>query len=224
MDNFGRATLVSWPQHTVSTLQWPKGIYTETNVSIGLGNDVRGKQALTTGEVAKYCGVNFRTVIRWIERGHLDAYKLPGRGDNRIPLPGFINFLQSNQMPVPDELRGQSRTLLILAEPEELAAELASSARRAGWEPLVAGDAMQFGYCYAEQQPSAMVVSNEALVAAVNRIRREGEPQEMLCILAGADVAGGGSSDGWCRLHWPTEQKRFVGLLDLSDHHSQRLT
>tara|TARA_R110001583_G_scaffold38635_9_gene124691 strand:- start:1181 stop:1828 length:648 start_codon:yes stop_codon:yes gene_type:complete len=215
VDNFGRATLVSWPQHTVSTLQWPKGIYTETNVSIGLGNDVRGKQALTTGEVAKYCGVNFRTVIRWIERGHLDAYKLPGRGDNRIPLPGFINFLQSNQMPVPDELRGQSRTLLILAEPEELAAELASSARRAGWEPLVAGDAMQFGYCYAEQQPSAMVVSSEALVAAVNRIRREGELQEMLCILAGADVAGGVSSDGWYRLHWPTEQKRFVSLLDL---------
>ena len=36
----------------------------------------------TTGEIAKFVGVNFRTVIRWIERGQLDGYKLPGRGDH----------------------------------------------------------------------------------------------------------------------------------------------
>ncbi|ASP40977.1 hypothetical protein CHH28_17240 [Bacterioplanes sanyensis] len=65
---------------------------------------MREKQALTTGEVAKFCGVNFRTVIRWIERGHLQAYKLPGRGDNRIPVNGFVEFLKDNHMPVPDEL------------------------------------------------------------------------------------------------------------------------
>ena len=65
---------------------------------------MREKQALTTGEVAKYCGVNFRTVIRWIERGHLDAYKLPGRGDNRIPVESFVDFLNNNNMPVPEEL------------------------------------------------------------------------------------------------------------------------
>jgi excisionase family DNA binding protein len=53
---------------------------------------VTDKQALTTGEAAKYCGVNFRTVIRWIERGHLDAYKLPGRGDNRIPVDTFVDY------------------------------------------------------------------------------------------------------------------------------------
>ncbi|MDO6805884.1 helix-turn-helix domain-containing protein, partial [Wenyingzhuangia sp. 1_MG-2023] len=64
-----------------------------------MGDVVRGKQVLTTGEVAKYCGVNFRTVIRWIERGHLEAYKLPGRGDNRVPVAGFVRFLQSNEMP-----------------------------------------------------------------------------------------------------------------------------
>ena len=183
---------------------------------------MRGKQALTTGEVAKYCGVNFRTVIRWIERGHLEAYKLPGRGDNRIPLPGFISFLQSNHMPVPDELRQHGRTLLILAEPEDVAADMASTARRAGWEPMVASDAMQFGYVFADLQPTAVVVSSEDMAAAVNRLRRDAENQELLCVLAGMDIPTGVSTDGWCRIQWPTEQKRFVGLLDLSESHTQR--
>lgn len=62
------------------------------------------KEALTTGEIAKYCGVNFRTVIRWIEKGYLEAYKLPGRGDNRVPITAFIEFLKANGMPVPKDL------------------------------------------------------------------------------------------------------------------------
>ena len=63
------------------------------------------KRVLTTGEVADYCGVNFRTVIRWIKRGQLDAYQLPGRGDNRIEVDDFIDFLITHKMPVPDELK-----------------------------------------------------------------------------------------------------------------------
>ena len=42
------------------------------------------KEILTTGDIAKYCNVNFRTVVRWVERGLLKSHKLPGRGDNRI--------------------------------------------------------------------------------------------------------------------------------------------
>ena len=63
------------------------------------------KQTLTTGEIAQYCGVNFRTVIRWIKRGYLDAYQLPGRGDNRVKIIDFIDFLDRFNMPVPDDLK-----------------------------------------------------------------------------------------------------------------------
>lgn len=66
------------------------------------------KEALTTGEVAKYCGVNFRTVIRWIEKGYMKAYKLPGRGDNRVPIDSLIDFLKQNNMPIPAELQAHS--------------------------------------------------------------------------------------------------------------------
>jgi excisionase family DNA binding protein len=204
-------------ENTVSTLQRPKAIYTELEAITGLGDVVRLKQALTTGEVAKYCGVNFRTVIRWIERGHLEAYKLPGRGDNRIPLTGFIAFLQNNQMPVPDELRGQGRTLLILSEQDENGAEIAACARRAGWEPMVTADFMQFGFICAHQQPSAVVVTSAAAQQSVNRIRKEVDNTDMMCILVSPMAASASMQEGWFRVVWPLEQKRFAGILEQPD-------
>ena len=41
-------------------------------------------KTLTSGEIASYCDVNLRTVIRWIESGKLKGFKLPGRGNNRV--------------------------------------------------------------------------------------------------------------------------------------------
>lgn len=62
------------------------------------------KQALTTGEVAHYCGVHFRTVTRWIKKGHLKAFQLPGRGDSRIFVHDFVEFLKANNIDIPAEL------------------------------------------------------------------------------------------------------------------------
>lgn len=67
---------------------------------------MNARSALTSGEVAKYCGVNIRTVLRWIERGELQAFKLPGkRGDNRIEIDAFVSFLKINNLPIPSSLQ-----------------------------------------------------------------------------------------------------------------------
>ena len=60
--------------------------------------------ALTTTQVAQYCGVHFRTVIRWITKGLLAAYQLPGRGDNRVRIQDLANFMLEHDMPIPEEL------------------------------------------------------------------------------------------------------------------------
>ena len=62
------------------------------------------KKSLTTGEIANYCQVNLRTVIRWIDKGKLKGYKLPGRGNNRVDIDNFLLFLKEYNMPIPDEL------------------------------------------------------------------------------------------------------------------------
>lgn len=121
---------------------------------------------LTTGEAARYCGVNFRTVIRWIERGQLKAYKLPGRGDHRICVEDFVGFLRDNAMPVPSELAGASRKVLMLAGDPELTGTGRQVLQQEGCEVDVAGDAFVAGTLMAGCKPALLLI--DANLAGVN--------------------------------------------------------
>jgi excisionase family DNA binding protein len=58
---------------------------------------------LTTGDVARYCGVSRKVVIHWIQQGKLKAYKpLTPRGHYRIRRADFRAFLEEQGMPVDD--------------------------------------------------------------------------------------------------------------------------
>lgn len=54
---------------------------------------------LTTGTVARHCGVSKVTVLRWIEKGNLVAFRLPG-GQNRIDRDDFYTFARKHKIPL----------------------------------------------------------------------------------------------------------------------------
>ncbi len=54
---------------------------------------------LTTGVVARHCGVSKVTVLRWIEKGNLVAFRLPG-GQNRIRRDDFYAFADRHSIPI----------------------------------------------------------------------------------------------------------------------------
>ena len=54
---------------------------------------------LTTGIAAEYCGVSKVTVLRWISKGHLAAFRLP-EGHYRIHRDDFTEFLKKHDIPV----------------------------------------------------------------------------------------------------------------------------
>ena len=54
---------------------------------------------LTTGTVARHCGVSKVTVLRWIENGNLVAFRLPG-GQNRIHRDDFYAFADKHSIPL----------------------------------------------------------------------------------------------------------------------------
>jgi CheY-like chemotaxis protein len=116
------------------------------------------KRNLTTGDIAQLCGVNFRTVIRWIQRGHLKAFQLPGRGDNRVQVADFIQFLRDNDMPIPEELMPSARRVLIVEGDEALASLLDRAFGRAGYETKIAADGFQAGALAGSFGPGVMVV------------------------------------------------------------------
>lgn len=118
-----------------------------------------GKRVLTSGEVAAYCNVHFRTVIRWIEKGRLKAYKLPGRGNNRIELQDFLNFLDENQMPVPYALKvSDSKKVLIVDDDVNMAKAIQRVLKVEGYETYLAHDGFQAGVLLTQVQPKLMTL------------------------------------------------------------------
>lgn len=106
------------------------------------------KKVLTTGEVATYCGVNFRTVIRWVDAGKIKAYQLPGRGDRRIKVEDFIDFLKKNGMPVPEGLLitgGDKSRILVVEDDPNLARVMATILQKEGYDTETAYDGFQAG-------------------------------------------------------------------------------
>lgn len=160
---------------------------------------------LTTGEAARYCGVNFRTVIRWIERGQLKAYKLPGRGDHRICVEDFVGFLRDNAMPVPAELAAASRKVLLVSGAPELVASR-QSLQQAGFEVDLATDSFSAGALLVSGKPALMVLDanlagiegfqildmirsrSEFSSVATLVVAPEGEVDQQRWVTAGADA------------------------------------
>ncbi len=111
-----------------------------------------------TGEVAKICGVHLRTVIRWIERGELNAYQLPGRGDNRITADNLVLFLKKNDLPLPAELQLTQQRILVVDDDHDMAATLQRFLQRANFETAVAHDGFQAGNKLANFSPSLITL------------------------------------------------------------------
>ncbi len=103
--------------------------------------DILKKRFLTTGDIAELCGVNFRTVIRWIENGLIKAHQLPGgRGDNRVQPKDFVEFLRDNNMPIPEEFEPPSQRVLIVEDEAPMAKAIQKALNRAGFETIMANE------------------------------------------------------------------------------------
>lgn len=114
---------------------------------------------LTSSEAARLCGVSFRTVIRWIERGQLQAYKLPGRGDHRVPVAELRRFMRANAMPEPAELQREMPRRILIAEDEPNMVQAMSRAlKHAGFETASAGDGFQTGLLLHAYKPGLLTL------------------------------------------------------------------
>jgi len=78
------------------------------------------KQSLSTGDLARYCQVTAATIVNWIRAGKLEVYTTPG-GQYRMERQKFIEFLQANEFPIPEELQEErERRILIIDDDEDI--------------------------------------------------------------------------------------------------------
>jgi two-component system, OmpR family, response regulator VicR len=118
------------------------------------------QDVLTTGEAAEICGVNFRTVLRWIDRGLLQAYKLPGRGDRRVTRAALRSFMAEHGIPdrsapPPPPL---PRRVLIADDEPAMARAIERVLRGAGFETAIAANGFEAGALLPTFRPGVMTL------------------------------------------------------------------
>lgn len=113
----------------------------------------------TSGDVAQICGVSLRTVIRWIEKGELKGFKLPGRGNNRVSEENLINFLKAHNIPFPEELISPGENLILIVDDEPAAARAIQRVLiGAGYETKIAANGFEAGLLLTQLKPAIMTL------------------------------------------------------------------
>jgi excisionase family DNA binding protein len=68
----------------------------------------------TVFQASKYCNVSPKTIINWIEAGHINAYKTVG-GHRRVKKPDLEGFMRKQGIPIPrQEVVGERKRILIV--------------------------------------------------------------------------------------------------------------
>ena len=119
-------------------------------------------KTFSTGDIAKFCGVNLRTVIRWIDKGELKGFKLPGRGNNRVTEEALLAFLSRYNIPVPPELCVNNplsnRQILIVDDEVSVAKAIQRVLKGAGYHTLLAHDGFRAGSQLEKNKPVLMTL------------------------------------------------------------------
>lgn len=74
------------------------------------------KGPMTTGQIAEYCHVTHRAVLKWVESGKLKAYRTPGK-HSRVSQEDFVRFLKEYNMPIPVQMQpAETRKRILIVD------------------------------------------------------------------------------------------------------------
>ena len=119
----------------------------------------KGKNVLTTGDVAKICHVAPRTVSKWFDNGQLRGYRIPGSKDRRIPVNELLRFMKTHNMPTSELAVGKIRVLLADSN-IKTAAPLADSLRsRADYDVQIVQSNFETGSVIHKFMPHVLLIS-----------------------------------------------------------------
>jgi len=119
----------------------------------------KGKNVLTTGDVAKICNVAPRTVSKWFDSGQLKGYRIPGSKDRRIPVSELIRFMKLHNMPTTALSAGKIR-VLIVDNNENAASALADTLQtKAGYEVRTVGSNFETGVIAQKFAPHVLLIN-----------------------------------------------------------------
>jgi excisionase family DNA binding protein len=119
----------------------------------------KGKNVLTTGDVAKICNVAPRTVSKWFDTGQIKGYRIPGSKDRRIPVSELLRFMKAHNMPPPTLPAGKIRVLIVNSD-DYAASTLADTLQtKADYEVQTANSNFETGVIAQKFAPHVLLVN-----------------------------------------------------------------
>ena len=76
----------------------------------------------TVFEASKYCNVSPKTIINWIDAGHIEAYRTVG-GHRRIKRDDLETFMRKQGIPIPEEAPVMERKRILIVDDDPIIVE-----------------------------------------------------------------------------------------------------
>ena len=119
----------------------------------------KGKNVLTTGDVAKICNVAPRTVSKWFDLGQLKGYRIPGSKDRRIPVSELIRFMKVHNMPTAALPVGKIRVLIVDSNGDTASALADTLRTKGGYEAQVVRSNFETGVVAQKFAPHVLLIN-----------------------------------------------------------------
>ncbi len=76
----------------------------------------------TVFTASKYCNVSSKTIINWIDAGHIKAYRTPG-GHRRINRKDLESFMTRQGIPIPETVTDENRKRILVVDDDPIIVE-----------------------------------------------------------------------------------------------------
>src|SRR4030043_11837 len=117
-------------------------------------------EILTVSQAGKCCKGSPKTIINWIEAGHLKAYKTVG-GHRRIKKEDLDQFLRDKGMPLPEEPKGEERKKILVVDDDKIIVETIVQSLEEdeyGYEMISASDGFEAGLQVNHFKPDLLIL------------------------------------------------------------------
>lgn len=115
---------------------------------------------LTVATASKYCKVSSKTIINWIEAGHIPAYKTVG-GHRRIKKSDLEVFMRNQGIPVPEDEQTDGRKKILVVDDDPIIVETIVQALeedKYDYEVISASDGFEAGLQVNHFQPHLLIL------------------------------------------------------------------
>jgi len=120
----------------------------------------RYMKIFTVSQASKYCKVAPKTIINWIEAGHINAYRTVG-GHRRIKKEDLDRFLEEHQMPAFEESSEDTRKKILVVDDDQIIVETIVQSLEEdehGYELISAADGFEAGIQVSHFKPDLIIL------------------------------------------------------------------